>query len=210
MLAAACSTAAVVIAPIAHPPIIAPSTIAQPAAVSTSAVAHEAAAVARSAIFPTTDLLASGTPTGVATPGGGLALYGGLGAPKANRANPGGAGNAEGNWCQACRLQPPAAARRSPPATHATFRPPRWTPSYVLDTDCDGNRVTPTTKLSQECIYKKKTEEIKQKQAINALNAEYKVEKLAQLERQAAERTAKNAARAEEVAARQAKYANRR
>ena len=47
-------------------------------------------------------------------------------------------------------------------------------------------------------------------QAINALNAEYKVEKLAQLERQAAERTAKNAARAEEVAARQAKYANRR
>ena len=86
----------------------------------------------------------------------------------------------------------------------------RWTPSYVLDTDCDGNRVTPTTKLSQECIYKKKTEEIKQKQAINALNAEYKVEKLAQLERQAAERTAKNAARAEEVAARQAKYANRR
>ena len=48
-----------------------------------------------------------------------------------------------------------------------------------------GNRVTPTTKLSQECIYKKKTEEIKQKQAINALNAEYKVEKLAQLERQA-------------------------
>ena len=32
---------------------------------------------------------------------------------------------------------------------------------------------------------KKKTEESKQKQAINALNAEYKVEKLAQLERQA-------------------------
>ena len=104
-------------------------------------------------------MLASGTPTGVATPGGGLALYGGLGAPKANRANPGGAGNAEGNW---------------------------WTPSYVLDTDCDGNRVTPTTKLSQECIYKKKTEEIKQKQAINALNAEYKVEKLAQLETECA------------------------
>ena len=104
--------------------------------------------------------------------------------------------------------QLPLAARRC--HTHATFRPPRWTPSYVLDTDCDGNRVTPTTKLSQECIYKKKTEEIKQKQAINALNAEYKVEKLAQLERQAAERTAKNAARAEEVAARQAKYANRR
>lgn len=183
MLAAACSTAAILIAPTAQPPIIAPSAIAPPSAFVSSAVAREAAAVARSAIFPTTDMLASGTPTGVATPGGGLALYGGLGAPKANRANPGGAGNAEGNW---------------------------WTPSYVLDTDCDGNRVTPTTKLSQECIYKKKTEEIKQKQAINALNAEYKVEKLAQLERQAAERTAKNAARAEEVAARQAKYANRR
>ena len=48
------------------------------------------------------------------------------------------------------------------------------------------------------------------KLSTHARNAEYKVEKLAQLERQAAERTAKNAARAEEVAARQAKYANRR
>ena len=56
-------------------------------------------------------------------------LYGGLGAPKANRANPAAGGNAENNW---------------------------WTPSYVLDTDCDGNKVTPTTKLSQECINKKK------------------------------------------------------
>ena len=80
----------------------------------------------------------------------------------------------------------------------------------MLDTDCDGNRVTPTTKLSQECIYKKKTEEIKQKQAINALNAEYKVEKLAQLERQAAERSERLAAEREEVRKRQAKYANRR
>ena len=105
---------------------------------------------------------------------------------------------------QAGKAAAPPPLRLTPP------HPARWTPSYVLDTDCDGNRVTPTTKLSQECIYKKKTEEIKQKQAINALNAEYKVEKLAQLERQAAERTAKNAARAEEVAARQAKYANKR
>ena len=80
----------------------------------------------------------------------------------------------------------------------------------MLDTDCDGNRVTPTTKLSQECIYKKKTEEIKQKQAINALNAEYKVEKLAQLERQAADRSERLAAEREEVRKRQAKYANRR
>ena len=100
--------------------------------------------------------------------------------------------------------QLPLAARRLP------LTPPSDRLGGRRATDCDGNRVTPTTKLSQECIYKKKTEEIKQKQAINALNAEYKVEKLAQLERQAAERTAKNAARAEEVAARQAKYANRR
>ena len=56
-------------------------------------------------------------------------LYGGLGAPKANRANPAAGGNAENNW---------------------------WTPSYVLDTDCNGKKVTPTTKLSQECINKKK------------------------------------------------------
>ena len=56
-------------------------------------------------------------------------LYGGLGAPKANRANPAAGGNAENNW---------------------------WTPSYVLDTDCEGNKVTPTNKLSQECINKKK------------------------------------------------------
>ena len=118
-----------------------------------------------------------------AVPSGGVPLYAGLGSPKANKANPAGAGNAEGNW---------------------------WTPSYVLDTDCEGNRVTDPKQLSQECIFQKKRQEIKDKQAINALNAEYKVEKLAQLERQAAERTAKNAARAEEVAARQAKYANRR
>ena len=56
-------------------------------------------------------------------------LYGGLGAPKANRANPAAGGNAENNW---------------------------WTPSYVLDTDCEGKKVTPTNKLSQECINKKK------------------------------------------------------
>ena len=68
--------------------------------------------------FPTTTNLNAAVP-----------LYGGLGAPKANRANPAAGGNAENNW---------------------------WTPSYVLNTDCDGKKVTPTTKLSQECIAKKK------------------------------------------------------
>merc|ERR1719378_1392323 len=65
----------------------------------------------------------------------------GLGAPKANRANPAGAGNAEGNW---------------------------WTPSTALDTDCDGRPVTALTKLTRECIYEKKVAEIKTRQAITA------------------------------------------
>ena len=113
-----------------------------------------------------TDLLASGTPTGVATPAEASRCTAGW-ARRANRANPGGAGNAEGNW---------------------------WTPSYVLDFRLRRQSRHADDKIVAGCIYKKKTEEIKQKQAINALNAEYKVEKLAQLERQAAERTAKNAA----------------
>ena len=79
--------------------------------------------------FPaTTELSPAGFPATTSL-NAAVPLYGGLGAPKANRANPAAGGNAENNW---------------------------WTPSYVLDTDCDGNKVTPTTKLSQECINKKK------------------------------------------------------
>ena len=148
-------------------------------------------------------------------------LYGGLGAPKANRANPAAGGNAENNW---------------------------WTPSYVLDTDCDGNKVTPTTKLSQECINKKKVRqrshratrtqsrkghtqtralcaagpltasrgmrlqvaEIKARQDLNNLNGQYKVEKLERIKKSQLDRAAKKAAQDAEVKARQAKYANRR
>ena len=161
--------------------------------------------------FPTTTSLNAAVP-----------LYGGLGAPKANRANPAAGGNAENNW---------------------------WTPSYVLDTDCDGKKVTPTTKLSQECIAKKKVRqrshraththkvakghtqtralcaagpltasrgmrlqvaEIKSRQDLNSLNGQYKVEKLERIKQSQLDRAAKKAAQDAEVKARQAKYANRR
>ena len=89
-------------------------------------------------LFPTSDALAFIQPDF-------------LGAPAASKANPGGAGNAEGNW---------------------------WTPSKALDTDCEGNRVTARTVLTQECIYEKKVAEIKARQAISSENGRYKVEKL--------------------------------
>ena len=135
-------------------------------------------------------------------------LYGGLGAPKANRANPAAGGNAENNW---------------------------WTPSYVLDTDCEGKKVTPTTKLSQECINKKKVRhssrgatlyaagpltasrgprlqvaELKSRQAITELNGQYKVEKLERIKQSQLDKAAQKAAQDAEVKARQAKYTNRR
>ena len=117
----------------------------------------------------------------LATPA--VQLYGGLGSPKANKANPAGGGNAEGNW---------------------------WTPSYVLDTDCEGNRVTATTKLSKECIAQKKVAEIKSKQAITEQNAQYKVERLELIEKRQADEAAKKAAERAAAAERQAKYANKR
>ena len=45
-----------------------------------------------------------------------------------------------------------------------------WTPSSALDTDCEGNPVRRNQKLSQECVYQKKTAEIRlrQKQADDA------------------------------------------
>ena len=110
-------------------------------------------------------------------------LYGGLGAPKANRANPAAGGNAENNW---------------------------WTPSYVLDTDCEGNKVTPTNKLSQECINKKKVAELKSRQDLNSLNGQYKVEKLERIKQSQLDKAAQKTAQDAEVKARQAKYANRR
>jgi len=174
--------------------------------------------------FPaTTELSPAGFPATTSL-NAAVPLYGGLGAPKANRANPAAGGNAENNW---------------------------WTPSYVLDTDCDGKKVTPTTKLSQECINKKKVRqrshrathththkvskghtqtralcaagpltasrgmrlqvaEIKARQDLNNLNGQYKVEKLERIKQSQLDRAAKKAAQDAEVKARQAKYANRR
>ena len=70
----------------------------------------------RAQVFPPTTNLQAAVP-----------LYGGLGTAKANRANPAGGGNAEGNW---------------------------WTPSYVLETDCEGNKVRDPSQLTPECIAK--------------------------------------------------------
>lgn len=81
-----------------------PSAASQPALQQTSAAASH--------IFPSPMLIAALQPDW-------------LGKPSANKFNPGGAGNAEGNW---------------------------WTPSSALDTDCEGNKVTARTVLSQECI----------------------------------------------------------
>ena len=103
-----------------------------------------------------------------------------LGAPAASKANPGGAGNAEGDW---------------------------WTPSKALDTDCEGNRVTARTVLTQECIYEKKVAEIKARQAISSENGRYKVEKLEKAEEQAAKRAEERAAKRAAAKAAQAKYA---
>ena len=107
----------------------------------------------------------------------------GLGVPRANRANPANGGNAEGNW---------------------------WTPSSALDTDCDGNPVTATTKLSRDCIYQKKVAEIRDRQAISQENAGYKVERLEQISVRAERKAAEKAARAAADKARFDKYAQRR
>ena len=103
-----------------------------------------------------------------------------LGAPAASKYNPGGAGNAEGNW---------------------------WTPSKALDTDCEGNRVTAKTVLTQECIYQKKVAEIKARQSISAENGRYKVEKLAAAEQKAEKAAAERAAKRAAEDAKRAKYA---
>ena len=101
----------------------------------------------------------------------------------ANRANPANGGNAEGNW---------------------------WTPSSALDTDCDGNPVTATTKLSRDCIYQKKVAEIRDRQAISQENAGYKVERLEQISVRAERKAAEKAERAAADKARFDKYAQRR
>uniref|UniRef100_A0A7S4MNX5 Uncharacterized protein n=1 Tax=Prymnesium polylepis TaxID=72548 RepID=A0A7S4MNX5_9EUKA len=107
----------------------------------------------------------------------------GLGSAKANRANPSAGGNAEGNW---------------------------WTPSSALDTDCEGKPVTPTSKLTQECIYQKKVAEIRSKQAITEQNAVYKTDMLAEREKRVAAAAARKTAADAELAAKRAKYASRR
>ena len=126
----------------------------------------------RAQVFPPTTNLQAAVP-----------LYGGLGTAKANRANPAGGGNAEGNW---------------------------WTPSYVLETDCEGNKVRDPSQLTPECIAKKKVAEIKSKQAITEQNAQYKVERLQLIEKRQADEAAKRAAQAAETKAKQAKYAQKR
>ena len=133
-------------------------------------LASEVPIIYDSAVFPTTEALAFVQPAG-------------LGSPKASKANPSGAGNAEGNW---------------------------WTPSSALDTDCEGNRVTSGMKLSQECVYEKKVAEIRQRQALQEQNAQFKVDKLREAEQRALDVKAKKAARDAEIRAAQAKYASRR
>ena len=80
----------------------------------------------------------------------------------------------------------------------------------MLDTDCEGNKVTPTNKLSQECINKKKVAELKSRQDLNSLNGQYKVEKLERIKQSQLDKAAQKTAQDAEVKARQAKYANRR
>jgi hypothetical protein len=113
-----------------------------------------------------------------------------------------------------------------------------WTPSSALDTDCEGKPVTAKTRLTQECIYEKKTAEIKARQGISEQNGRYKVEKVRLLprpapllvascaaltafvhfvsflqleaaERQAAEQAALRAEKRAAAAAAQAKYAKK-
>ena len=151
------------------PPAVPPAV--PPQVPSTQLATSNLFAVASSnGIFPSTEVLAFIQPAG-------------LGSAKASKANPGGAGNAEGNW---------------------------WTPSSALDTDCDGKPVTARNPLSQECIYQKKTAEIRARQAISEQNGQYKVEKLAAAEKRAAEAAEKKAAKAAEIRAQQAKYAAKR
>jgi hypothetical protein len=127
--------------------------------------------VANTAIFPSTDVLAFIQPPG-------------LGKARASKANPGGAGNAEGNW---------------------------WTPSSALDTDCNGKPVTARNPLTQECIFEKKTAEIRARQAISEQNGQYKVDKLVALEKRAADAKAQKAQKAAGIrAAQQAKYGTKR
>ena len=82
-----------------------------------------------------------------------------------------------------------------------------WTPSSALDYDCDGNKVTARTVLSKECIYEKKTAEIRARQAISAENAQYKVAKLQAAEEKAEKKAAERAAKLAEAEAKRAKYA---
>ena len=74
-------------------------------------------------------------------------------------------------------------------------------------TDCDGNKVTARTKLTQECIYQKKTAEIRARQAISSENARYKVERLEDMEKKAADAKALREQKLAAQAAKQAKYA---
>merc|ERR1712060_681753 len=99
---------------------------------------------------------------------------------RASKFNPSAFGNAEGNW---------------------------WTSAAVLDTDCEGNKVAPGTRLPQECIDQKQVEAIKERQAINAQNGKFKVDRIAAIEARKAKVAAEKAARNEEIKAAQARYA---
>ena len=67
--------------------------------------------------------------------------------------------------------------------------------------------VTARTKLTQECIYQKKTAEIRARQAISSENARYKVERLEDMEKKAADAKALREQKLAAQAAKQAKYA---
>ena len=80
----------------------------------------------------------------------------------------------------------------------------------MLETDCEGRPVTATNVLTKDCIYKKKTEEIRARQRIAEQNGAYKLEKLRQAEAKAAARAAEKAQREAEIRASREKYATRR
>ena len=78
-----------------------------------------------------------------------------------------------------------------------------YTPSAALDTDCEGRPVRRGQKLSQECIYQRKVEEIRERQAAETRKAELKVAQMVAMEKAADERAA--AKEAAEVARKAAK-----
>lgn len=83
-----------------------------------------------------------------------------------------------------------------------------YTPSSVLDTDCEGNPVRRGQPLSKECIYQKKVAEIRDRQAAEAQKAQEKFDQMQAMEKAKEQRAAAaQAAAAAKAAAREAHVA---